>query len=1473
MPKHAHKSGKQPAKRRRMRERSESPDPVPEKRWRPWRPRDESSDADSDAGVGSSQNNCFKDKHGEPVPFILNNITAKADVIPIFDPERNDMSASQWLNKIEQLATIHSWTDAMKSYFMQSRLDGMAKVWHASLQDYDMNWEDWKKELSQAFPRKIDFVELLREMLNRRKVPQENMTQYFYSKYAMLNRLEITNEKAVACIIDGLPPYMRAPARAGNYDTPSILFSKFLSVMEDSKIKPQVTKTQTTQSFKNGDSFLESNTAKEQRKAFTCFLCHEPGHSVKRCPKNNFANNRPMCGHCNKPGHTTDRCWYKLNTTPPSSTGITKQENVHLLAEVNDIYFKTVLVNDIPARAYFDSGAKVNVCNLEFYHKLNLPMQNCDLIVGGFGGTPVAAKGKVDVTLNIDDYTLQTQLIITEVHMGAMDIILGQPVINDPNLIVSISGSTFSIKAKTSSTPEVLNIDTTVDENIKVTVKCKETTEIPAGHIMMIKVSLDQATPDTVFVDSCSRKYNQREFSITASIVHDGGWLEVVNKSGKSLQLLQGETLARGLKCQDIFLPEPNSVPSVDSQVLSIDFENINCGSADPIIKRRLFEILEEFSDCFSKNTTELGCTDKIEMKIELNTEKPICYRPYRLSIKEKEIVREKIDDLLENGVIQESTSEFASPIIIVRKKTGDYRLCVDYRKLNSATIKDKYPLPIIEDQVEKLSGKKFFTSLDLSQGFYQIPMSKESVPKTGFVTPEGHYEFLRMPFGLANSPCVFQRLMDKILGPLRFDKVLPYIDDLLIPSTEEEEGLQVLRQVLQILRDSRLTLNLSKCSFLQKEIEYLGYDISKEGIRPGQKKIEAVAKYKEPTNVHELRMFLGLTSYFRKFVQNYAVITHDLYILLKKDQPWIWGKMQQAAFDKLKQILTQRPILAVYNSKAETEVHTDASSKGIAGILLQKQSDNVLKPVAYFSRKTSKEESLYHSFELETLAVVESLRRFRVYLAGIHFHVVTDCVAVRQTFEKKDLLPRVARWWLSIQEYDMDITHKPGVCHKHVDALSRTPVEVCVLDLLDWVVCLQTQDCSIRLIRQKLENNEADPDIKNNYTLLDGKVYRNLGNGELRIVVPKAARWNVMRKYHDDIGHPGLKRCDALIKQECWFPKMTRCIRKYVNSCLDCLFKRGQYGKSEGQLHPIEKVAEPMHTLHIDHLGPFCKSGNGMSYLFVIVDSFTKFIWAKPTKTTKSAEAEQKLEELFSSFGYPKRMVSDSGAAFTSKRFKQFCNQSQIKHVINSVASPRSNGQVERFNRTLLEAINKSTQDEKDWDKCINKVVWGINNTVNSTTGFTAYKLMFNGQRTLLQGMSENNYDDEQTISQNKERAAQNISKTSEAMKKRFDGKRKSPTIYKVGDLVLWKGAQSKNKEAVRKLKEVYSGPYRISKVLGNDRYIITSIKGLKGYKKYQATVASDSLRKFIQQEEDNSDSQESEVDSTEELIDLLEG
>lgn len=594
----------------------------------------------------------------------------------------------------------------------------------------------------------------------------------------------------------------------------------------------------------------------------------------------------------------------------------------------------------------------------------------------------------------------------------------------------------------------------------------------------------------------------------------------VVNHGDKSLSFKRDQVLARGFITEEIER-NPPVLAEATNTVMNIDVTKINCGSKDPQIEQELIKILQEYSDCFSANTSELGLTNKVELNIELTTDKPVCYRPYRLSFFEKDIMREKIDDMLSNGIIRESSSNYASPIVLVRKKNGDYRLCVDYRKLNSITVKDKYPLPIIEEQVEKLGGKRCFTGLDLSQGFYQIPVAKDSIHKTGFVTPEGHYEFLRMPFGLANSPAVFQRLMDRIFSSLRHDKVLPYIDDVLLPTVTEKEGLDLLRTVLGIIRDAGLTLNLEKCFFLQSKIDYLGYEISDEGIRPSNKNIVAVTNYAEPKDVHELRMFLGLASYFRKFVKDYAGITYDLYKLLKKDTKWEWGSTQQEAFQQIKNILTSRPLLALFRKEGDIEVHTDASSKGLAGILLQKQEGN-LKPICYFSRKTSKEEAMYHSYELETLAVKESLERFRIYLVGNHFKVVTDCSAVRYTFLKKDLIGRIARYWLAIQDYDMEMEHRPGKSHSHVDALSRYPVEpprvadINTIDVFDWIVCLQSQDEKLRIIKEKLESGNAGTDIQGNYKIKENRLYRIIKDGEERLVVPKYGRWNILRKYHD---------------------------------------------------------------------------------------------------------------------------------------------------------------------------------------------------------------------------------------------------------------------------------------------------------------------------------------------------------------------
>jgi hypothetical protein len=367
-------------------------------------------------------------------------------------------------------------------------------------------------------------------------------------------------------------------------------------------------------------------------------------------------------------------------------------------------------------------------------------------------------------------------------------------------------------------------------------------------------------------------------------------------------------------------------------------------------------------------------------MVIKCLTEKPVVYTPYRLSLAERKVVKQITTELLQNGIIRESRSPYASPILLVKKKDGTPRLCVDFRALNQITKKERYPLPLIEDHLDRLGGYSFFTTLDLSSGFYQVPMSDESIEKTAFVTPDGHFEFTRMPFGLANAPAVFQRLMNAVLGDLRYEVALVYVDDIIIPSKTVREGLEKLKVILERLREHDLTLKLSKCSFLQSSIEYLGREISSSGVRPGSNKTKAILDMPPPRSIKQVRQFLGLAGYFRKFVQNFASITQPLTKLLKSNCPWQWDDEQQNAVDQIKRALVTRPVLMIFDPTLPTEVHTDASKVGLGGVLLQVDTEHKKRAVAYYSRQNSALEQRYHSYELETLAVLESLRHFRVY-------------------------------------------------------------------------------------------------------------------------------------------------------------------------------------------------------------------------------------------------------------------------------------------------------------------------------------------------------------------------------------------------------------------------------------------------------------------------------------------------------------
>lgn len=482
-------------------------------------------------------------------------------------------------------------------------------------------------------------------------------------------------------------------------------------------------------------------------------------------------------------------------------------------------------------------------------------------------------------------------------------------------------------------------------------------------------------------------------------------------------------------------------------------------------------------------------------------------------------------------------------------------------------------------------------------------------------------------------------------------------MDDILVPCKDVSEGLKRLEEVLKLLKNGGLTLKLRKCNFFLDTIDFLGFEINSSGIRPGGRKTEAISKFSAPKNIHELRRFLGLSGFFRRFIKNYALTTSPLTNLLKKDVVWAGGSSQEESFNSVKTLPTQRPLLALYDPKAVTQLHTDACKYGLAGILIQSDYLDVFHPVSYFSRKTCPDESKLHSYQLETLAVIASLNRFRVYLLGIPFTIYSDCNALRSTFVKRDLIPRVARWWVQIQEFDCTIEYRPGSRMTHVDALTRGAVgshevETHVLDVLtierpeqDWITTVQDAHDEVQSIKNIREDKTAVlvMDIHKNYKLKNGRIYRIVGD-EIKWLVPKGVRWQILKRNHDDLGITDLTK---LYNSIIGFQKCVVSSKKYVQSCLECAHHKAPGGKREGGLHPIEKVGSPFHTVHIDLLGRFIKNKRGNCYLLVLVYSFTKFVNINAVKNTKSSTSIRVIKEHIGYFGVPIRLISDKRTQF----------------------------------------------------------------------------------------------------------------------------------------------------------------------------------------------------------------------------------
>ena len=447
-------------------------------------------------------------------------------------------------------------------------------------------------------------------------------------------------------------------------------------------------------------------------------------------------------------------------------------------------------------------------------------------------------------------------------------------------------------------------------------------------------------------------------------------------------------------------------------------------------------QLLTEFNQVFRNQP---GQTQLAEHKIDTGSARPVRLPPYRLPQAYRSDVHQEIQEMIAHLIIEPSTSEWAAPIVLVKKKDGSLRLCVDYRRLNSASVTDAYPMPRIDDMIDQLGKASFITTLDLTRGYWQVPVAEDDRHKTAFITPFGLYQFTKMPFGLQGAPATFQRMMDRLIQGLQ-GFASAYLDDLVIYSDSWEDHLQHLREVLQRLKDAGLTAKPKKCQFAMKQCSYLGHIVGNGVVQPELDKVEAVRSFTIPQTKTNVRAFLGLTGYYRRFIPGYATIALPLTDLTKKTAPNQVRLDSECdeAFMKLRELLCSSPILQSPDFSRPFILQTDASDRGVDAVLTQRDDSGQEHPVSYYSRKLLPREQRYSTVEKELLAIKLATNAFRVYLLGRPFTIVTDHRSLEWLERLKENNARLTRWSLALQPYNFVVQHRPGKDNGNADALSR---------------------------------------------------------------------------------------------------------------------------------------------------------------------------------------------------------------------------------------------------------------------------------------------------------------------------------------------------------------------------------------------------------------------------------------------------
>eukprot|EP00731_Ephydatia_muelleri_P025294 Em0017g377a len=926
--------------------------------------------------------------------------------------------------------------------------------------------------------------------------------------------------------------------------------------------------------------------------------------------------------------------------------------------------------------------------------------------------------------------------------------------------------------------------------------------------------------------------------------------IQLMNPNPTAIRVLKGEKVGKfhsvdESKCVCVLSGSSPEVGSRSQESLESIITSLVCDAEDLSSEERkqLKELLHRFSDVISLSDSDIGRTEMIQHHINTENAKPVKQAPRRLPFHHLKEVKKLVESMLDNNVIEPSNGPWASPIVLVKKKDGSTRFCVDFRQLNSVTRKDAHPIPRIDETLDALHGACWFSTLDLASGYWQVKVAPEDREKTAFTTPYGLYQFCVMPFGLCNAPSTFQRLMELVLAGLHWSSCLVYLDDIIIYSRTVKEHLTRLEEVLERLQAAGMKLKPKKCRLLRRKVNYLGYIVSSGGVQTDPLKVECILSWPSPTTQKELRQFLGLASYYRRFVKGFASIAAPLNHLLEKGKPWEWTKVCEHAFSSLKKMLTTSPILAYPDFEIEFTVDCDASGDGLGAVLSQciGGGENV---ISYASRSLTKPEKKYCATRKEMLALVWAVGQFRPYLLGRPFTVRTDHSALQWLYSFKEPEGQVARWLESLAEYEFTVQHRPGKKHTNADALSRVPCQDAPavnansipLDRTDsWLSQLskreirelQSRDEGIEQVIEWVEHPKTQPQRcppsashvmkslwaqKKYLEVIDGVLYR---------------RW-------EDAGGGGLNKCFQLVIPPSLVPTVL------------------------AELHDSPTAG---------HLG-----------VGKVLEKWTE-AFAIPDMETVTV-ARVFVNEFVSRFGAPTHLHTDQGRSFESSLIKELCQLMGIVKTRTTPYHPQSDGMIERFNRTLLSMLRMAAvDDESNWDLKLPCLMLAYRTSVHEATKHTPFSLMFGREVQLpidvMFGLPTGSgqptnvpvYVKElrKWLSEAYERVRQHLSAEQKRHKLLYDTKVAGNPFVK-GDKV-WLHNAAVPRGYSKKLHRFWKGPYTVVDVLNNCVYKIK--QDASPHK--QHTVHFDRLKPYlhrVEHTEEAGPSQQGDVPARETIL-----